>query len=366
MHSLTDKVERVLIYRSGGLSETVVALPCLHIIEHRFPQAERRLLTSAPLDRKVPSPPLVLGDSGLIHSYSSSALGSCDFARLRRTSAAIRQWKPDVLVYLVQPHGFTDVVRDACFFYASGVRKIIGIPWRKRDRLSRWITRGGYYEPEAERLVRCLNMFDAVQLGNSALWSLRLGEITHVRAESLLRHWTGKAAFIVCALGAKLQVEHWGAKKWKTLLGMLGKRYRESGLLLVGSAEESVSSTDIAENWRGPVLNLCGMTSPRETAALMQRATLFLGHGSGPMHLAAAVGTRCVAVLSARDLPRVWFPYGQGHRPIYHQTSCAGCGFDNCGRFNKMCINSITVDEVYAAANHALNNVYETPKSVIL
>ena len=62
----------------------------------------------------------------------------------------------------------------------------------------------------------------------------------------------------------------------------------------------------------------------------MAKAELFLGHDSGPMHLAANVGTPCVAVFSARCHPGVWFPRGTGHQVIYHETECAGCMLFTC------------------------------------
>ena len=71
--------------------------------------------------------------------------------------------------------------------------------------------------------------------------------------------------------------------------------------------------------WEGPVLNLCGRISPRESAAVVHHARLFLGADSGPMHLAAAGGVPCVIPFAALDLPGRWFPVGKFHKPIYHQ-----------------------------------------------
>ncbi len=61
----------------------------------------------------------------------------------------------------------------------------------------------------------------------------------------------------------------------------------------------------------GMVINLCGGLTPRESAACFAKARAFLGHDSGPMHLADAVGTQCdcdlfgaestAAVVSARQ-----------------------------------------------------------------
>ncbi len=93
-------------------------------------------------------------------------------------------------------------------------------------------------------------------------------------------------------------------------------------------------------------VNLCGRLTPRESAAAFRRAQIFIGHDSGPMHLAATVQTPCVAIFAARNKPRVWFPYGNHHRVVYHKTECAGCGLETCIVEKKRCLTSITVDEV--------------------
>jgi len=46
-------VERVLIYRLGSLGDTVAALPCFHLIERAFPDAERLVLTNVPVSTKA-------------------------------------------------------------------------------------------------------------------------------------------------------------------------------------------------------------------------------------------------------------------------------------------------------------------------
>jgi ADP-heptose:LPS heptosyltransferase len=80
-------------------------------------------------------------------------------------------------------------------------------------------------------------------------------------------------------------------------------------------------------------MNLCGKLTPRESAAVMQRATLFAGHDSGPMHLAAAVGTPCVAMFGDFNPPKKWHPFGAQHRLIHDMRG----------------VRSISPEEVYAA-----------------
>ncbi len=155
-----------------------------------------------------------------------------------------------------------------------------------------------------------------------------------------------------------MQSKDWGRDNWRELLTRVASAFPNRALLLAGSPEESDASNFAAAHWQssggGPVLNLCGRLTPRESAAAFARARLFVGHDSGPMHLAAAVGTPCVAIFAARNLPRQWFPYGSGHRILYHRVECAGCGLETCIEQQKKCILSITADEALTAIHSSL------------
>jgi lipopolysaccharide heptosyltransferase III len=351
----TSGARRVLIYRLGSLGDTVVALPCFHLIARTFFDAERRLLTNVPISTKAAAPASVLGGTGLVHSFMSYPVGMRNWVSLQRLSATIRGWKPDVVVYLAEPRGLVGSVRDAYFFRASGVKKIVGIPWRRDHRRHRWIAQSGFYEPEAARLARCLKELGDARLDDPKSWDLRLSRNERTRVQELLREWPGRQSFIVCCVGTKVDVKDWGVANWQALLARLGKDYPSIGLVLVGASEEAAKSTEAAVKWRGPVINLCGLTTPRETAALLESAKLFVGHDSGPMHLAAAVESRCVAVFSARQPPRIWFPHGDNHRIIYHHVPCEGCELERCSEFKKICIKSVDVKEVHEATTQLLS-----------
>jgi hypothetical protein len=65
------------------------------------------------------------------------------------------------------------------------------------------------------------------------------------------------------------------------------------------------------------------------------------------MHLAACVGVPCVAVFSARNLPRQWYPRGGGSNTIIQRRpDCAVCGLEVCIEQGKRCLNDIGVGEV--------------------
>ena len=123
------------------------------------------------------------------------------------------------------------------------------------------------------------------------------------------------------SIGTNQPINDWGDANWEAVLQAL--QSLDFGLVLFGGVEDRLRSQRLAERWRGPVLNLCGELSVRMSAAMMKHMLLLLCHDSGPMHLAAAVGTRCVAVFSRRNPPGKWFPLGSGHKVLYPMATAA-------------------------------------------
>ena len=54
--------------------------------------------------------------------------------------------------------------------------------------------------------------------------------------------------------------------------------------------------------------------------SILAKAALFVGHDSGPLHLAAAVGLACVALFGGYNRPRKWHPVGDHHRIIHNMA----------------------------------------------
>jgi ADP-heptose:LPS heptosyltransferase len=100
----------------------------------------------------------------------------------------------------------------------------------------------------------------------------------------------------------------------------MATRYPDLSLIFIGSGDEFARCQAIAARWNGLTLNLCGRLAPRESAAAMRRALFYLGHDCGPMHLAAAVGTPCVAMFGPVNMPKWWHPIGPQHRIIHNMS----------------------------------------------
>ncbi len=364
LESVTDRgVNKVLIYRLGSLGDMLIALPALHLIARAYPEAERYLLTNSPVHAKAPPAAAVLDGTGLVGGYLRYTAGTRSVGELFRLWWTIRRLRPEVLVYLAAARGVGAAKRDARFFRLCGVKKLIGVPvteamqanFRGADPQSIEAQQQldfGDVEPEAARLVRNLH-----ELGDGALeqpesWDLHLSEgekerAAHEIGETALQTWP-----VAVSVGTKVQAKDWGRENWQALLTRLATEMPGRGLLLLGAPEESEASAFAARHWEvmggGPVVNLCGRLTPRESAAAIARASLFLGHDSGPMHLAAAVGTPLVAIFAARNIPRQWFPCGTQFEVVYHRVDCWGCGLEMCLEQGKKCLVSISVEEVLA------------------
>jgi heptosyltransferase-3 len=345
-------MRRVLIYRLGSLGDTVAGLPCFHLIARKFPAAERKLLTNFPVHAKAPASAAVLGDSGLVHGYMRYTAGTRNPLELLRLAVGIRRFRPDVLVYLTHIRPWKDVQRDRLFLRVADVRRIVGIAGETEIRPV-FDAATGRYESEAARLARLVAELGDANLADRASWDPILSDAERQAAREALGALAHRP-LIFCGPGTKRQAKDWGQENWRALLAELSGRYRRYGLVLVGAEEEYREADYAAQQWTGPKLNLCGRLTPRATAAALCYAKIFLGPDSGPMHVAAAMGTPCVIAFSASTPPGAWFPHGDQHQVLYRPTSCLGCYLESCTVEGRRGLSSITVREMAAAVDKVL------------
>ena len=269
------------------------------------------------------------------------------------------RWRPEVVVYMAAFRSEAAVARDSRFFSLCGIRRQIGVPLNEAMQKNLWIDTEGALEAEAGRLARNLGELGDGRLDDRASWDLRLNSAEVAKAREVLVSVNG-LPLIAVSVGTKVQSKDWGANNWRALLLELAREYAGYGLVLCGAAEEEIESEAAADGWRAvsaaPVTNLCGRLTPRESAAVLAAAKIFIGHDSGPMHLAAAVQTPCVAIFAARNKPKMWFPYGTQHRVVYHQVDCWGCGLETCVVEKKKCILSISLAEVMHEVKEVLGS----------
>ena len=138
--------------------------------------------------------------------------------------------------------------------------------------------------------------------------------------------------------------KEWPAERFLELCRSLKERTRRPVVVSLPGPEHSLADFFLPEL---PVAS--GLTSG-ELMALMESASLYVGNDSGPMHVAAALGTPVVGIFGSSD-PKRWHPWGVPHRAIAAGLECSPCHGKWCVNPAQFaCLTELPVDRVLDAA----------------
>ena len=338
----------VLIFRPGSFGDHIISLPCLHLVARCFPESSRILLTTSPYHQKAPSAESLLGASPLIHQileYSASGLWYAP--RMVGLVRGIRKSGAKTLVYLSPQTDRHSTLRDLVFFWICGIRRFIGLSGSSAASYS--LLPSGLFESEASRLTRSISTLGDAQLDSVGSWSLNLSNSERLSAFERIGELRAMP-ILGLSISSSMQSKDWGTPRWEALMPLLRQEFPSHAVLFFGAQQDRAASEAVFQKWKGPGRNLCGVTTPRESSALLGSCDLFLGADSGPMHVAASCNVPCIALFSMRTKPGIWFPYGTIHEILYRETSCANCGLLVCIEEQRRCLAGIEPADVIAAA----------------
>ena len=309
----------IVIYRLGSMGDTVVALPCFHAIARAHPHARRIVLTNFPVEAKAAPLEAILGGSGLIDAAMAYPVGTRSLKTLWALRKQLKALGSDTLYYLTPPRGLAAAWRDWVFFRCCGFKRIIGTPLSADLQANRPVGTQGELERECLRLIRSLGALGPISATEPASWDLRLGPQEHAKAKAVTA-CLGDAQVLAVNMGGKVKINDWGLPNWQRLLSQVSQAHPKLALLILGGPEDWDRGQACLPLWQGPVVNACGQLRPRESAAALATCTLFVGHDSGPLHLAAAVGLPCVGIFGENNPPGKWHPLGPQHTLIHDMT----------------------------------------------
>jgi ADP-heptose:LPS heptosyltransferase len=93
-------------------------------------------------------------------------------------------------------------------------------------------------------------------------------------------------------------------------------------------------------------------TSLAELAAVIEAAPLLISNNTGPVHVAAAVGTPVVDLYALTNPQHT--PWAVPHRVLYHDVSCKYCYRSVCPEGHHTCLRGVSPAAVAAAATELL------------
>jgi ADP-heptose:LPS heptosyltransferase len=174
----------------------------------------------------------------------------------------------------------------------------------------------------------------------------------HPEAAARIQEKLRGRPYVVIHPGSIMSTKRWEPQRFAAVARALTTR-ELTVVVTAGPGEESFAG-QVAHDVPATVL-LFGLNIP-ELAELIRGARLYLGNDSGPMHLAAAVGTPVVAVWGSSDSRR-WRPWSVESRVVQNPFECNPCPGYRCLVANSpLCIESVSVEQVAEAVDQLLGS----------
>lgn len=157
----------------------------------------------------------------------------------------------------------------------------------------------------------------------------------------------------------------WPTKRWPAAsFAEVADRLQQEGygaVVMIGGPDERVDVAAVRAEMKTPAIDLAGATPVGLLPALLSKASVLITNDSGPMHIAAAVGTPVVALFGPTSVARTG-PYGLGHRVLTTELSCRPCLSRTCQNPVQLeCLTRISPEQVFAAVRDqkAVHSLHE-------
>lgn len=151
---------------------------------------------------------------------------------------------------------------------------------------------------------------------------------------------------VVVHPGSGGSAREWPLARYAELIAALpAERYR---VLVTGSAAEGAALGTWLAALPPHAHDVTGRTDVAQLIALLAAADGFVGASTGPLHLAAAVGSHALGLFPSRRPmhPGRWAPIGPRAEVLVADPACAACAAGNGAPCT--CLDEITVDAVRA------------------
>jgi ADP-heptose:LPS heptosyltransferase len=156
---------------------------------------------------------------------------------------------------------------------------------------------------------------------------------------------------VALQLGASRAIRQWPAAAFAAL----GRHLAAAGhrVVLTGGGADRALAATVAADLGAHAIDASGKTGVAELGALLARTHLLVSGDTGPMHMAAAVGTPIVGLFFGPASPFDTGPYGADHVLLHATASCGPCDH-NVSCLNAFCRDEITPEAVATAVGARL------------
>jgi len=353
-----QNARHILIRGVNWLGDAVMSTPALMRLRETYPNARITLLCHQKLQELWEAHPAV--DQVLVFSSEDSlwaisrrlARHKFDAAILFPNSprSAMQVWLARVPVIV----GMAAPWRNWMLTHAIPARRG-HVPMRKRTPKEIHYLQSGRIKPEpppppaAHHLYHYLHIVAAVGANPEPLAPLvAVPPAIQERIQNRLGPLSGPLIGI-CPGAEYGPAKRWPKENFIKLALELYQRWNAT-IVLLGGHHDAHTTAIIAKSAGDKVRDWAGQTSLGELAAVLKACRVVVANDSGPMHLAAAVGTPVVALFGSTSplLTAPGLPGDKMHTILWQQAPCSPCFLRECPT-DFRCLKEMTVDQVLKA-----------------
>lgn len=350
-----DPPRKILLIKLGAVGDLVIASSFFDALRRQFSNSEIVLLVGKTAAAVVANHP---GFDRVLQTDDHLIYHGNPIARLRevlRLVRLLRRERFDLAFVLHRAWQFNLLA------YLSGISRRVGFA---RGREGLWLTDCVISPPNQNQRESYLDLLRV--LGVPALYEKTFyylsGEEKNFLPAFLKQHGIveGERVLAIGPGGGKNAKLYMPNKRWPehNFIMLIQKILQENPcrILLVGGSNDRDPVATIRKQF--PECLDTTHLSFGEMASVFRRCALFIGNDSGPLHIAAAMGTPTLSFFGP-TLPAEWAPPGAQDTVFYKAVECSPCydngTFPECHHLN--CLNSITVEEVYEKVRERLETL---------
>jgi len=341
----------VLIVKLGSIGDIVHTLPALAALRQAFPEAHIDWLVESR------SKEILIGNPCL------NDLLEVDTLSWRRRLLVPSTWV-EILERLRSLRArHYDVVFDFQGLWKSGVfcrlarshRRIGFARGHLRESGASLFTHQRISPPEnaAHVIDRNLYLLRAVGIETAErAFPIAVPEAIRARANQGLVS-CGLADFVALNPGGGWPTKRWAPERYGRLAVEIRREWSFPSLVLWGPGEEGLAERIVASS--EGAARQAPRTELREMIPYLERARLFVGGDTGPLHIASALGVPVVGLFGPTDPARNG-PFGKEDRVVWKAVPCSPCYKRRCPGFDTVCLRSMSVAEVLEAVRYRLHS----------
>lgn len=338
------EIRRILLVSCTALGDTLLSSPAFASIRLAYPLAHITLLGNEPYRVLFEGHPAL--DEFIAYDGS--------WRRFLPILARLRVLPYDLACIL---HGNEPQITPLA--YLAGIRFIFKLPNQSRYAflLSNPVPSKGWddYGHGIEQRLEVATLAGGVSVSRTMTLVERAEDAAEVAA---LLQGKGIDGLRLIALqpGASTLSRRWAPDRFIALGKRLQQSFPDAALVVTGSPGEAPLCRRVAEGIGGRTWTSAGEVPLKLLPALFRRCSALVTGDTGPMHLAVAVSTPVIALFAVSDYRRSGPAYDLArHVVIQKWRTCDPCLSKRCPYAEPICMENISVDEVFSALAGVMN-----------